>query len=301
MNVRTRIHMQSLLFVLAFAAATGVAARSNSVGYFSQGKEQYQDTSRHLIDTTLAPVDKTRRGTKTDTTVTPATKTKQTTKSGTSSQSQAGKKKTGTDTLRTHSKGDTTYSPTGGLRRGGILDTTRFDSVRSRFDTSTSPIDMERRRGRRDTSDIPQPPIKSDTGFSTTGRIGPGRATVDTTTVPPSGHHGSAVPGGTVQTGSVTFRATLVNPEKQTLKKSAEVQVTVQGVKLTEPDATTDQALVGQAHIHYQMDDGPVIATTSTKLGFHGLKPGKHKLLVMLAGNDHKPIGQPQMLDINIP
>jgi hypothetical protein len=57
----------------------------------------------------------------------------------------------------------------------------------------------------------------------------------------------------------------------------------------------------GQGHLHYQVDDGPVIATTATKLSFHGLKPGAHKIVVTLAANDHSPLGPQQALEVTIP
>lgn len=57
----------------------------------------------------------------------------------------------------------------------------------------------------------------------------------------------------------------------------------------------------GQGHLHYRVDDGPVIATTSAKLSFHGLASGKHKIVVMLANNDHSPAGPQQTLEVTVP
>ena len=54
-------------------------------------------------------------------------------------------------------------------------------------------------------------------------------------------------------------------------------------------------------HLHYRVDDGPVIATTATKLSFHELTPGLHKIVVMLANNDHSPSGLEQTLEITVP
>jgi len=56
----------------------------------------------------------------------------------------------------------------------------------------------------------------------------------------------------------------------------------------------------GQAHLHYQVDDGPVVATTAPKLSFHGLKPGEHKVVVMLAANDHSALGPQETLNVRV-
>ncbi len=50
-----------------------------------------------------------------------------------------------------------------------------------------------------------------------------------------------------------------------------------------------------------EIDNSPVIATTSTKLSFHKLTPGTHTIRVRLAGNDHQPFGPQQSLRVTIP
>jgi hypothetical protein len=52
--------------------------------------------------------------------------------------------------------------------------------------------------------------------------------------------------------------------------------------------------------LHYRVDNGPVVATTSTKLSFHELPVGEHKIMVMLAGNDHQPLGPRETLSVRI-
>ena len=61
------------------------------------------------------------------------------------------------------------------------------------------------------------------------------------------------------------------------------------------------QPVKGQGHLHYQVDDGPIVATTVPKLSFHGLKPGTHSIMVQLAANDHTPLGPEQKLSVTIP
>jgi hypothetical protein len=99
--------------------------------------------------------------------------------------------------------------------------------------------------------------------------------------------------------GSLT--ASLVDAENKAKQKTATIEVKVSGVQLVDPAKSKEHPQKGQAHLHYQLDDGPVIATTAPKLSFHELKPGPHKIVVMLAANDHSPLGPQQTLDVTIP
>ena len=101
--------------------------------------------------------------------------------------------------------------------------------------------------------------------------------------------------------GSATLTASLVDPETTAKEKTATVKVSVAGVKLIDPAMTNKRPTKGQGHLHYRVDSGPVIATTTTKLSFHELTPGKHQIVVMLANNDHSPAGPQQTLEITVP
>ena len=103
------------------------------------------------------------------------------------------------------------------------------------------------------------------------------------------------------QSGSPTLEAKLVDAEKNAAKKAATVMVTVNGVQMTDPASVGEKPMKGQGHLHYRVDDGPVIATTSTKLAFHDLKPGAHTFEVVLAANDHSPLGPKQTLKVTVP
>jgi hypothetical protein len=94
---------------------------------------------------------------------------------------------------------------------------------------------------------------------------------------------------GGMRTPAEGLTAKLVDAEKKAQEKAATVQVQVSGVKLIDPAAAKEQPRKGQGHLHYRVDGGPVIATTSTKLSFHELTSGEHKIVVTLAANDHKP------------
>jgi hypothetical protein len=100
---------------------------------------------------------------------------------------------------------------------------------------------------------------------------------------------------------SATLTAKLVDAEKKAKGKAATVQVTVKGIALIDPAKVNEQPRRGQGHLHYQVDNGPVIATTMTKLSFHELSSGEHKIVVMLAGNDHKPLGPQETLTVTVP
>jgi hypothetical protein len=103
------------------------------------------------------------------------------------------------------------------------------------------------------------------------------------------------------QGGQPSLTAKLVDPETKAAKKEATVEVTTTGVAMTDPASVGEKPAPGQGHLHYQVDQGPVIATPTTKLSFHGLTPGAHSIIVTLAGNDHKPLLPPQTLNITIP
>ena len=104
--------------------------------------------------------------------------------------------------------------------------------------------------------------------------------------------------------GSATkpaMTAKLVDPEKKAASRAATVEVTTSGIELVDPALSNEKAVPGQGHLHYQLDKGPIVATPSAKLSFHELPPGAHTIVVMLAGNDHKPLGPQQQLTVTVP
>ena len=95
--------------------------------------------------------------------------------------------------------------------------------------------------------------------------------------------------------------AELTNAETNAAKGNALIQVTVSDVELIDADDAGSTPRPGQGHLHYQVDDGPVIATSAKKLGFHELEPGSHRIRVALVGNDHKPLGPEDTVTVLIP
>jgi len=98
-----------------------------------------------------------------------------------------------------------------------------------------------------------------------------------------------------------TMTAKLVDAEQKAAQRAATVEITTSGVELIDPAMSYEKPLAGQGHLHYQVDKGPVIATPSAKLSFHELAPGPHTITVVLAGNDHKPLGPQQVLNVTVP
>jgi hypothetical protein len=94
-----------------------------------------------------------------------------------------------------------------------------------------------------------------------------------------------------------TLSVSLKDREENARKQGASLVATVTGLQLVDPG----QPQAGQGHLHYRLDGGPVIATTATKLGFHALSPGSHRIEVALVGNDHKPLGPRQTVSVEIP
>ncbi|MEO7385314.1 MAG: hypothetical protein ABIX37_00095 [Gammaproteobacteria bacterium] len=98
-----------------------------------------------------------------------------------------------------------------------------------------------------------------------------------------------------------TVSANLVDPVAKALKQTASVKVTVEGLRLVEASASMEKPKAGEGHLHYQVDKGPVIATTAPALAFHELTPGQHIITVTPVGNDHQPVGTPVVLSVSIP
>lgn len=101
--------------------------------------------------------------------------------------------------------------------------------------------------------------------------------------------------------GLLTFEAKLVDPTTKAKSKGATVEVKVEGTHMVDPDTTNGKPAPGQNHLHYQLDNGPIIATTATKLSFHELTPGPHTIKVTLAENNHAPVGRENVLTVTIP
>lgn len=95
-----------------------------------------------------------------------------------------------------------------------------------------------------------------------------------------------------------SLSASLVDRDAKAKKGWATVEVKVSGLELV--DSPTGELRDGQGHLHYRVDDGFIVATTATKLSFHALSAGKHRIEVRLVGNDHLPLGPVSTLDVTV-
>lgn len=97
------------------------------------------------------------------------------------------------------------------------------------------------------------------------------------------------------------FSVRLVAPEKLARQRSVLMQVTAPNIELVEPTQASGAPREGQGHLHYQVDQGPIIDTANPVLTLHALAFGRHTVAVEIAGNDHRPLGPPQVLVVTIP
>lgn len=106
--------------------------------------------------------------------------------------------------------------------------------------------------------------------------------------------------GAKAGTGTPSLSAELVDKEKKAQKKEAKVKVQVSGLQLVDAPAGGEPQ-PGQGHLHYRVDDGPVIATTEGKLSLHELSSGEHTIVVQVVDNAHQPLGPEERLEVSIP
>ena len=120
---------------------------------------------------------------------------------------------------------------------------------------------------------------------------GPARAEQDSQTVQQISSNGS----------SQELIVELMDPENKAKKRSATVEVDVKGIRIMDPDKEKEEPRRGIGHFQYRLDEGTVIASTSRKMSFHELTPGRHKIEVSVAGSDYEPLGLKGTLYIEIP
>jgi hypothetical protein len=95
-----------------------------------------------------------------------------------------------------------------------------------------------------------------------------------------------------------SISASLIDREAKAARGWATVEVEVAGIELV--DSPTGQLRDGQGHLHYRVDQGPVVATTVKKLSFHQLSPGEHRIEVRLVGNDHRDLGPVSTVHVTV-
>ncbi|PWT89692.1 MAG: hypothetical protein C5B54_08510 [Acidobacteria bacterium] len=93
--------------------------------------------------------------------------------------------------------------------------------------------------------------------------------------------------------------AKLVDEQSEAKQKMATVQVSVSGVTMSEMHGG-DMHHQG-AHLHYQVDNGPIVVSPSKTMSFANLSSGSHTITVTVADANHQPISEPQTLNVTIP
>jgi hypothetical protein len=91
--------------------------------------------------------------------------------------------------------------------------------------------------------------------------------------------------------GNVTLTAKLMDEAMMSKDKMAMTDVKVSGVKLAHHGS----------HLHYQIDDSPIIVTNDTMLSFANLSSGKHTINVTVVDAKHQPLAGPETIEVNIP
>ena len=138
-------------------------------------------------------------------------------------------------------------------------------------------------------------------GSPSRAQYGGSSPTTTTTTPATAPAPGASQVKDTQGGGLITFDAKLVDPAVKAKSKTATVEVKIEASHLVDPDTTDGKPHPGQRHLHYQLDNGPTIATTATKLSFHNLSPGQHTIKVSMAENDHTMVGRENVLTVSIP
>ncbi len=64
---------------------------------------------------------------------------------------------------------------------------------------------------------------------------------------------------------------------------------------------TPSRSSLAAAHFHYQLDNGPIVATTAKTLEFANLTSGSHTITVYVADASHTPISEQKTLTVTVP
>jgi hypothetical protein len=97
--------------------------------------------------------------------------------------------------------------------------------------------------------------------------------------------------------GNVTITAKSVDEAMLAKDKMAKVEVNVSGTKL----ASGHKAMTSGAHLHYQIDNGPIIVTSEPSLSFANLTAGSHTISVTVVDAKHSPLSDPATVELTIP
>lgn len=121
---------------------------------------------------------------------------------------------------------------------------------------------------------------------------------------PATGSPPNELPDRTIFVGQTglgpLFTAALVDAESNAKKHKAIVEVQTDGLTLANPAANNSPKL-GEGHIQYRLDNGPIENSTSKTWTFEHLAHGKHLIRVALAASDNHQIGEVKSLPVSVP
>lgn len=112
---------------------------------------------------------------------------------------------------------------------------------------------------------------------------------------------GAVLVGSAVGAAEPAMKVTVVDLDTTRSGGSATIGVELSDVEMVDPASVNERVERGEGHLHYRVGDGPVVATTATRLSFHELPPGEHRIEVTLVGNNHQPIGPREVLEVTVP
>jgi hypothetical protein len=111
----------------------------------------------------------------------------------------------------------------------------------------------------------------------------------------------AAVLVGSAVGAEPAMKVTVVDLDTTRAGGSATIGVELSDIEMVDPASVNERVERGEGHLHYRVGEGPVVATTATRLSFHELPPGEHRIEVTLVGNNHQPIGPREVLEVTVP
>lgn len=95
--------------------------------------------------------------------------------------------------------------------------------------------------------------------------------------------------------------AKLADKHENTKLHKVVVTVETDGVRIVDPASVHYEPKLDEAHIQYQLDNGPTYASTSKEWTFSHLSHGEHTITIALISSDNHPMGKKKVLKVSVP
>lgn len=95
--------------------------------------------------------------------------------------------------------------------------------------------------------------------------------------------------------------AKLADPDENAKSHKAVIVVDTDGVRIVDPASVHYEPRLDEAHIQYQLDNGPAYASTSKEWTFSHLSHGEHTVTIALISSDNHPMGKKKVLKVSVP